>query len=416
MAAVGGNYSPLEFLSSYPTMAYSTDGWTGESRLGWVVDCPLTPESIQSVSVTVTSGSYSVKLCGTPHEFMVSLNPCCLWNEGALYFKNLSRAILAATASGTVDISELAPHQEDIVLLQLGTDWVVVDNSKLTTSTLGYTITGDIKVSALSPVLTAELAGGTASINSGPSINLDEFIFWTSLDEVGMVQQLERFPDEENIDYWGRLKLHSSFPGNLTSRGYSLAISHFFGLCSGTTIPSSGMTWGVGGPTTINFGYFQPKNSIWIPETKTPSGFVSPYGDLELTYLQEDGRIFAATELSGTITSTKPLVNPGLWGWWASRTETVSGRHITSVIPSREIRESTPSALVYGVKCLGLTYSTDLFDPAGCATPELQNLAPQINQQAKMTLGFMEWGNWSLVVADSSGFGGRTEYLPEVLE
>jgi len=347
---------------------------------------------------------------------MVSLKPCCVWNEGALYFKNLSRAILSGTASGTIDISELAPHQEDIVLLKVGTDWVVANNSQLSSSTLGYTITGDIQVSALSPVLTAALSSGTASINSGPPINLEEFIFWTSLDEVGMAQNLERFPEEENIPYWERLKLHAAFPGNVTSRGYSLAISHFFGLCSGATIPSSGMTWGAGGPTTLNFGYYQPKNSIWLSETKTPSGFISPYGDLELTYLQDSGRIFAATETSGVITSTKPLVNPGIWGWWASRTETTSGRHLTGVMPSREVGDNIKSALVYGVKCQGLTYSTDLFYPTGGATPELQILAPQINQQTKTTIGYMEWGNWSKLTTTKFGPGGPQEYMPEILE
>lgn len=405
---------PLSYLSGLPTKLSSNDGWTGEPRLGWVADCPLTPESIQTVAITVTSGSYSVKLCATPHEFMVTLIPCCLWNEGALYFKNLSRALLTISVSGTIDISDLAPHQEDQVLVNFGADWFVADNALMSTTTLGYTVTGDVQVSALSPTLTTELSSGSASINSGPPVNLEEFIFWTSLDEVGMFQNLSRFPDEENIAYWERLKLRSSYPGNISSRGYSLAISHFFGLCSGATVPSSGMAWVSGGPTTLNFGYFQPSNSVWHTSIQTPSGYASPYGDLTLVYLQDVGRIFAATETSGLITSTKSLVNPDLWGWWSSRTEATSGRHLISLTPSREVGDNIPSAFVYGVRCQGLPYADDLYDPGGGATTELKNLAPQIAQQAKTSLGFVEWANsvWHTIFAATP----EIEYLPEVLE
>lgn len=405
-----------EYLGSNPTLATSNDGWVGESRLGWVAECPMPPEDIATVTLSVNSSDISVKLCRTENEFQVSLNPCCIWFESALYFKNLARACLTSTCTGSVDLTSLDPYLEDLAIYGTSNGWEFLSIPDLTTLSYTPPATGDFKLSVISKNLVSALLTATVAINSGPPGQLSSFQFWTSLDEVGLFQKLPRFEDEENYDYRTRLVLHSAYPGTVDLKGLSFGVSHYLGACESVTVPTTGITWGSGaGPTELLFGYLTQTQIERFLTDPVSGGWATNYLDLGLLYLVDSNQVFLSTAVSGIVSGAAAgIKNPEAWLTWTPFTEVRSGRLLTQFTPSLNFSDKEISAAgVFGVQSHRL-HGNDFVTPSGGPTDDLFDITEMVARQVGVTYGFTIWAR--TVFAASFEVTPEVDYLPEIVE
>ncbi len=379
--------------------------WLGEFANGWVISTNLNPSEINTVEVSINSGTIPLKKSNSEHEFLRYTEPTYLADGTNIYFRNLDVTIALGFA-GLVSTSSDIQHASDIFWSIDTTTWYIL---RAEDPSIDYT-SGSIVLPTISNVTTIYasrnirnlLTSGSVSVNGGPQINLHLFDFWNSFDELGLVTDLERFLSENNYDYWNRLRTSYPFMGASTEDGVRKTVSRRTGNLS------------IGywdGLTTLTWAASSSPSHIWVhnlPQKQyvrnqklrqSDSTYFGSKADWEQPYVFHDGLILTVVPVSGKITTSDVYQN-SLYASYAytNYSYTTSGNLIMALS-----RTSNTLQDIYEVAwCPNIEVNTlskksyrDSLLLTGNGTPTdlLLNLSKKIEESVRKTLGYSDWNN-----------------------
>jgi len=371
-------------------------------RAGWICETTTPPESIQTVSISISYGTISLKHCITEYDFLDALTPCFICLDGAVYLRNLNRVLVtdwSITGSLSIPAAEIVP--EDDLIVDYGVGWSLfpITSASLVGSNYVFSIpvTGTIDIVYSSKSLLTQFTTGSAIINNGPALSLQTFDFWSRFDELGLLRDVTRFNGEDNSAYFARIKAAGPFAFAPTKYGLAMTVGCRLdmvgtGLWDGSTITIS---------QSLNAKYarladFNQRVTAYHELIKSGSNYYGVAQDWVLSEVFHGQEVITTLETSGYITPsftpTESII--GIYRF-DTFTLTTSGDIITAI----SINSNTPninSMYIYvrglEVETLGRpSYLETLYNLDGSPTTTLFGMADYIKEKAKVTLGYTTW-------------------------
>lgn len=403
----------------------------GEPRLGWTATSQTFGRDITSVVILETNGnSITPTRCNTPYEFIYSVAPCYYVEDDStiLYFRNLCNNHISTVGNGSVKFnSEGFIPGEDIYYSGDKTKWFILEAGSSSidyfASTISLPITGSIYLVYGSSTLLSNIAGAKVSINGGPPTSLISFDFWTSIDELGLLFDVPRFPQEDNNSYFSRLYTIYPFSGGATQDKLVQSIGRNLNLLSFNYWDGrSTLTW----QASDQIKYVWVHNLPQYDFVKTDllykgNGFYSgTKTDWITPYILQEGEIITAPSSGGRVF----LDQNNYTDVWAEYkylawSTISSGENVVQLSPSSNTEASLYKvAWAKGIKINTVNKkeykNSRLLDPSGNALPYFYELGELIKQKVPITLSYTTWNqaHWFL----PSEVSPRIDFIPAAMD
>jgi len=380
------------------------DNWLGEPSRAWWVTCPYQAKDVTSVTAWTSNGPIPLVCATTEWGFLSETGPVFIIDddEGAIYFRNLERAVISQSVTGTVTLPDLMKGSDIYWIDPQGVQWIVYAGSvNIVGPVVSLNCTGTVTISYSSLNMFNLASSGYASINNGPPIPLNYQDLWTDIDETGLIVDEYRLNGEDNETYWRRLSTVFPFPGSPAPDGLEQAISRSIGL-SGDYWWDGVMTltWPVTGVSNVWVCNY-PATGFSVMEPMKRQGSVNyiekadPYN----TYVFQGSSLLTAPLSGGMITypgsgSYEFFASYSYLNWQTSGTS----QGITALFPTKN---STPGLRrvmwTYGVSVNSVNdpiwKQNNLLNPDGSPNQEFQALGDQIMERVPVTLGYVSWNS-----------------------
>jgi hypothetical protein len=406
------------------------NNWLGELDRGWYANTSMLADSITSVSVQVAGTTIFPIRADSEWDFVTSVVPSYLIDDSSytIYFKGLDRITISVYSTGSVSLppGEVLPGG-DIYWSDSSNSWRVIEagsSSIIPGDTIVTNYTGQISISYPSLSMYSSISSGTVTINSGPAIPLTYMDFWTSLDEIGLIYDLPRIPEEDNVSYWNRLRSINPFIGNATEDGLKQSIGRKLGLTGlGQWNGVDTLTWGASSLITDVWVQNLPQEGYIFEEQMKQIGqtYYTSKRNIDTIQILQAGYVQISTNpTSGSGTFASPYTG-NLYATYSYPNFTLTSSGAGIVFLTRT--DNTPED-IYGVLWnRGLVINTmnkkeyrqsKLLTGAGLPTPLFLDLAGIIQKKVAVTLGSIKWDNVHWFVPQE--VSPAIDYMPAAMD
>ena len=381
------------------------NNWLGEPWKGWTVTSEAFSDQVKTVVVKSTVSESNPRRCISEWDFTNAIGPAYIVDDStySIYFRHLDDNIIYLYCTEFVDLANgeilkgqdiywsPGPSREEWYIIPAGDTRI---NYATGVITLG--ITGYVTIVYPSKIHNSYLSNATVSVNGGPALPLTKFEYWNSLDEVGLLIDVPRLLEEDNISYWGRLSSVFPFPGSSTEDGLKQAVGRKLNLM------------GIGfwdGLTTLSWGASSSIEDVWVNNVKQYSYITGYMGENDLTHFTTKRDISLPYIFNGnTLVNTNPV--SGI----------VSGDYSNQLVASYKYSNYTVENSGSGISYLKSTsntlediyriswnkhlkvntlnrkkYKNTLIDPNGTPSSDLLDIADNIRKVVDTTLGYVKW-------------------------
>ena len=387
-------------------------GSWGQIRLGWIVYLSELPSKDISIVFSCPAGTGTASRAVTLYDFAHSTSPVFfLDSSGAILLRNLEVTEVLTTPSSdfTVSLEPLVPDTD--VWWKTGREFerLPCQSSNLDNSNgiLHFPFRSPVLLRYSSQSLTNSLdSSGSINIDGGPPIPLSKLDLFNTWDNTGSIRDLVRLPREDNYNYFLRQKSCYYIKGgtqlprleSAIARSLDLITSFQWTPTGAVSLPSLGIIDAV---EVVVYGL--AKNSLRVENLRKISD-----------------NIYIATKIptAGTLRvsvggfSTHPVssvdniitfFNPpndaaqASYGYESYTVTRDSSGYITLLAPVSGNIDAGREYTVYVSRSVIATtlsspgYHSRLYNPSGGGTDYFFNLASDIVNSVRVTLGKVQW-------------------------
>lgn len=238
------------------------DPWLGELSHGWVSSSQLEAKDIYNIVVTNEFFSTVPRKCSSFNQFLGAIGPSYIVSDdGFIYFRDLDQSTISVEITGSVELSTDLLSGRDVYWTEDYITWNIIQSNSTdinyTTGTITIPATGTVGIVYSSSEIFESHRNSVVYVNKNSSISISIFDYWNSIDELGLIFDIQRSPEEDNYNYYNRIKMNGVAKGSCTKQGLLRSTGRYF-------LDIKSGYWN--GINTINIPASSKVNTLWIKD------------------------------------------------------------------------------------------------------------------------------------------------------